>query len=304
MTDLATAYDRLSGNARGALWMLASALMFTLMATLVKYLGANYPATVQAFFRGAGSLLVLAPVILRDPRAAFHATRPGILWFRAFAGTTAMILAFYSYQHMPLADANALSFTRALWLVPLAVFVLRERVGVWRTGAVAVGFAGVLIMLQPSAHGISASPATFAALASALLFATTVTGMKVLTRDHSITTLTVWTATLGVLLTAPLAVLEWRWPTLLDFFLLSAMGVVGLASQYCYIKGMSLGETAAMAPIDYTRLIFALLVGFVIFDEVPDLTTMFGALIVIAATLFITLREVRLKKPAPPVRPD
>lgn len=292
------AAGRLSNNLRGSLWMLASALTFTAMASLIKYLGDDYSPALQTFYRQAAGLAVLTPIILRDPVAAFRTTRPGLLLFRALAATAAMVFGFYAYQEMPLAEANALSFTRTLWLAPLAIFVLRETIGPWRLGATLVGFVGVLVMLQPSPDKIIGLPAA-AALASAALLSITVTGMKIMTRDHSITVLTVWSAALGLLLAAPLALLQWRWPGPLDFILLSAMGVLGLMTQVCYIKGMSLGDAAAMAPIDYTRLIFALALGFVLFGEIPNPTTMLGALIVIAATLFITLRELRQAKPQP-----
>lgn len=304
MTDLRASYGRLSANVRGALWMLASAVTFTLMTSLIKFLGDDYSPALQTFYRQAAGLVVLLPLMIRDPRAAFHTTRPGILLFRALAGTVGMVLAFWAYQEMPLAEANALSFTRTLWIVPLAVFVLGEKIGAWRLGATLVGFVGVLIMLQPTIANAVGWPAA-AALGSAALFAMTVTGMKVMTRDHSVTVLTVWSAALGFVLAAPLALLEWRWPTPLDLALLSAMGVLGLATQMAYIKGMALGDAAAMAPIDYTRLVFAILFGFVMFQEVPNLITMAGALVVIGATLVITLREMRVKRqPPPPVRTE
>ncbi|HRO02253.1 MAG TPA: DMT family transporter, partial [Terricaulis sp.] len=138
-----------------------------------------------------------------------------------------------------------------------------------------------------------------AALASAALFATTVTGVKVLTRDHSITVLMVWAAILGFILSTPMALIEWRWPAPLDLLLLGAMGVLGVITQACYIKGMALGDAAAMAPIDYTRLVFAILFGLLLFQEVPNLVTMAGALIVIGSTLVITLRELRVKREPP-----
>jgi len=299
MVDLRAAYAGLSGNLRGALWMLASAVTFTLMTSLVKFLGENYSAAVQTFYRNAAGLIVLAPLILRDPRGALRTTRPGIVLYRALAGTLGMILAFWAYQEMPLAEANALSFTRTLWIVPLAIFVLHEKIGVWRLGATLVGFLGVLIMLQPSIANAVGWPAA-AALTSALLFATTVTGVKVLTRDHSTKVLIVWAAILGFMLSLPLAVLEWRWPSPLDLALLAAMGVLGLMTQACFIKGMSLGDAAAMAPIDYTRLVFAILFGLIFFQEVPNLITMAGAAIVIGSTLVITLREMRVKREPPP----
>ncbi len=303
MVDLGATYGRLSANMRGALWMLASAITFTLMTSLIKYLGADYSPALQTFYRQAAGLLVLAPIIVRDPVGAFRTSRPGILLFRSLAGTLGMVLAFWAYQEMPLAEANALSFTRTLWIVPLAIFVLGEKVGPWRLGATLIGFGGVLIMLQPSIANAVGWPAA-AALSSAALFAMTITGMKVMTRDHSVTVLMVWSAVLGFVLSIPLAVTEWRWPDPVDLALLAAMGVLGLVTQVCYIKGMALGDAAAMAPIDYTRLVFAILFGLVLFHEIPNLVTMLGALVVIGSTLVITLRDLHSKQQPPPVRTE
>ncbi|HEX2494067.1 MAG TPA: DMT family transporter [Steroidobacter sp.] len=301
MNDLSTAYDRLPPNSRGALWMLASAITFTVMTLLIKLLGREYPAALQTFYRQAAGLLVLAPLIVSNPRAAFHTTRLGLLLFRALAGTAAMILSFYAYQAMPLADANALSFTRTLWLVPLAAFVLKEPVGPRRITATMVGFLGALLMLQPSAAGHMGWPA-IAALSSAFLIALTVTGMKVMTRDHTTTTLMTWSATLGFVLAIPPALFVWRWPSMLDLLLLAAMGVLGTATQACYIKGMSEGQAAVMAPLDYTRLIFAVGLGYAWFGDIPNVLTMTGASIIVASTVYITWREAQLGKREAPAR--
>lgn len=288
---------RLAPNTRGALWMLASALGFTAMTTLIKFLGADYPAALQTFYRQAAGLLVLLPLIVRDWHGAFHTTRPGILLFRSAVGTVAMILSFYAFQKLPLAEANALSFTRTLWLVPLAAFVLKEPLGPIRIGAALVGFVGVLIMLRPGAgHGFGI--AQMAALASSLFFAMTITGMKVMTRDHSPFVLLVWSAVLGLVFALPPALFVWRWPAPVDLLLLAAMGVIGTFTQACYIKGMQIGDAAAMAPIDYTRLVFSALIGVLLFHEIPGWATIAGAGIVVASTLFITLREQQLARRA------
>lgn len=283
---------RLSGNVRGALWMLASAVTFTAMTTLIKYLGADYSAALQTFYRQAAGLLVLAPVIVRHRSAAFATTRPGILIFRASAGTIGMILSFYAYQKMPLADANALSFTRTLWMVPLAALILRERIGPLRIAAAVAGFAGVLLMVRPGAGGQFAMgiPA-LAMLAASFLFTFTVIGMKVMTRDHAPMVLLVWSAVLGAIFAIPGAVIDWRWPSLRDLGLLAAMGAIATLNQWCYIKGMQEGDAAAMAPLDYTRLVFAAAAGFLLFHELPGVWTMAGAAVVVAATAFITWRE-------------
>lgn len=289
----------MSPNLRGALWMLGSAVTFSVMTTLIKYLGNDYPAALQTFYRQAAGLVVLAPLILRHRGAAFATSKPGLLIFRSATGTVGMILSFYAFQNMPLADANALSFTRTLWLVPLAAFVIRERVGALRIGAAIVGFLGVLVMIRPGAGGdFTVGVPALAMLASAFLFAFTVTGMKVLTRDHSVTVILVWSAVLGLVLAIPGAILTWRVPNWTDFALLCAMGAIATANQFCYVKGMQAGDAAAMAPIDYTRLVFTAIAGFLLFHEVPSRWTWIGAGIVVASTLLITWREQVLARSA------
>ena len=284
----------MSANLRGAMWMVLSAVTFTAMTTLIKLLGKDYPAPLQAFYRQAAGLAVLAPWILRHPVRAFATTRPGILIFRSAAGTIGMLLQFYAFQKMPLADANALSFTRTLWLIPLAAFMLRERIGAHRLGAAVVGFLGVMLMLYTPGHGgFGVGVPQLCMLAAALLFAFTVTGMKALTRDHPPSTLLYWSAALGFVFALPLALLSWRWPTPGDLALLCLMGVIATVNQACYIKGMQAADAAAMAPIDYSRLIFSAIAGFFLFGEVPKGLTLAGAAIVIASTLYITLRETR-----------
>jgi drug/metabolite transporter (DMT)-like permease len=210
--------------------------------------------------------------------------------FRAGAGVIGMILQFYAFQKLPLADANALSFTRTLWLVPLAAIMLREAMGAHRIIAAIVGFVGVLVMLHPGGGGFVGVP-QLCMLTAALLFAFTVTGMKALTRDHPPSTLLYWSASLGLLFTLPFAFFAWRWPSPGDFVLLCLMGAIATVNQACYIKGMQVADATAMAPFDYTRLVFSAGIGFLVFGEVPGGLTLTGAAIVIGSTLYITWRE-------------
>lgn len=295
----AQATSRLAPNVEGALWMVASALGFTVMTTLIKYLGDDYPAALQTFYRQLAGFIVLLPIIIRLKGAAFATTRPGILLFRSSAGTLGMILSFYAFQKMPMADANALSFTRTLWLVPLAAIVVKETIGPLRIAAALAGFVGVLIMVRPGSGGsFAVGLPALAMLASSFLFAMTITGMKIMTRDHSPTVLLVWSATLGLVFGLPGALFVWRWPELPDLALLGLMGVMGTVTQACYIKGMSIGDAAAMAPIDYIRLVFTALAGFALFHEVPTIWTLAGASVVVASTLLITFREQQLSRAA------
>ncbi|WP_205452061.1 DMT family transporter [Sphingobium estronivorans] len=285
----------LTSNLRGATWMLASALVFTVLMVLVRYLGTSFPAPVQTFYRQLASFLVLMPLILKRGSAAFTASRPWVLCLLSGFGTAALGLSFYGFQKMSLAEANALSFTRALWLVPLAAIVVRERVGVMRIVALFAGFGGVLMMIRP-AEGLhfTIDAPTLAMLASAFLLAMTVVNLKLLTRDHSPTVILVWGAALGVLFTLPPALLVWRWPHGVDLALLTLLGVLATVQQAFFVKGIQLGDAAIMGSMDYSRLLFGAVAGYWLYHEVPGPWTLGGAVIIVASTLFITLHERRL----------
>ncbi len=290
--DIGARKAGLTPNVRGALWMLGSALAFVIMTTLVKYLGNDYSASLQTFYRQLAGVIILLPVIIRRRGAAFATTKPLILCLRSAVGVLGLTLSFYAFQKMPLADASALSFTRSLFLVPLVAFVVREPVGPLRIGAALVGFVGVLIMVRPGAGGhFAIGMPGLAMLLSSFLVAFTIAGMKVLTRTHTPTALLVWAAVWGVLFSIPGALLSWHWPDLKDLALLSAMGIFALINQACYIKGLQIGDAGAMAPIDYTRLVFATAAGFFLFHDVPSVWTITGAAVVVGSTLFITWRE-------------
>jgi drug/metabolite transporter (DMT)-like permease len=162
-----------------------------------------------------------------------------------------------------------------------------------------VGFLGVLLMVRPGAGGhLSMGGPAVVMLVSSFLSAFSVAGMKVMTRDHSPMVLLVWSAALGLLMGIPGAFFTWRWPEPFDLLLLGAMGVLGTITQGCYIKGMSIGDAAAMAPIDYIRLVFTVIVGLTLFHEIPSVWTVAGAGIVVVSTLFITWREMQASKAA------
>lgn len=278
--------------------MVLSAVSFVAMTSVVKHLGQDYPAVLQNLYRQSASLLFVLPFILRAPRKTLASTRMPLLLFRAGCSMVGMTLQLYSFQTLPLAQANALSFTRPLWIVPLAALVLREAVGLSSVAAVLLGFGGVLLMLTPWDQSRGFGLPEAAALGAAFVLALSITGMKSLTRDHSPLTVLAWSTILGVLFNLPGALLVWRWPSPGDLGLLALMGVFSAINQATFIKGMSVGDAAVMAPLDYTRLLFAVLAGFVLFGEVPAALTVAGAVVVVAATLSITWREQHLAKRA------
>lgn len=289
----------LSPNIVGALWILMSTIIFAVSASLVKYTGTHYTPFVQAFYRQLPALIFMLPVMIRlGPRGLWSPHWVNLL-YRSAAGGCAMLLTYYAYQKMPLVSATALSFTRALWLAPLAWIILREKIGLTRTVATVVGFAGILVMLGPeAASGLKVGLPAGAMLLAAFLIATSVIGLKDMAGRISTTVLMCWSTTIGTLVVLPPALLNWRWPDPLDLTLLAATSVTGLVAQACYIQGMRVGEASVVASVDYTRLIFVAVLGYVVFNEIPTGWTVAGGCIVVASTLGLTLREQRLARRA------
>jgi len=280
-------------NARGALWMLASGLTYSLAMALVKLLGDDYSSATQNMVRQGLGFVILLPFILRSPRMAFTMRRPAIMLARCAATSVSIILAFNSFHALGLAEANALSFTRALFLVPLAALLLGESMDRHKALATAAGFGGVLIILAPgSPHSLIGWPAAQGLLA-ALLVSWSIISVKSMTRDHSDLALLTWSTLLGGLFTAPFALMSWRTPTLEDTALLGLMGLLGVVTQACYIRGMALGEAGLMAPLDYVRILFTTLLGYVMFSELPTGNSYAGIAVIIATALYVTMHGRR-----------
>lgn len=294
--DLKARFLALPPNLRGMAWILASAVLFTVMATLVKILGERLSSFEVAFFRSFTAILLVFPLMMRHGWSGFYTRRPWFHLLRGLLGSTGMMCGFYAFVHLPLATASAISFSRTLFLVPLAILFVGERVGPRRLAATLVGFVGVLIILRPSA---TMDPAALVAVLSALVIAGGVTCVKLLSREDGPMILLFSSSLIGVVATAIPAAMVWVTPTWGELFGLALMGGFGVAAQSCFIRAYSIGEVSALAPVDYTRLIFATLVGFFLFDTLPDLWAFVGSAVIVGSTLYITLREAGKSRSGP-----
>jgi drug/metabolite transporter (DMT)-like permease len=273
-----------------AMWMLASILASTIELMLVHGLGPGWPAPLQLFWRQASGLLILAPFIARAGKAAFITSSPGIILFRSVAAMLALALWIYALSHLPLATATTLSFTRPLWIVLLASFILGERIGTVRGLAVCLGFVGVLVMVQPGAS-TQAPLAQAAAVGASLLFAFSFVSIKAMTSGNDPLVITVYSCLLGTLFTAAPAVWLWRAPTLLEGLTLFGLGITSLTAFFCMLRALSLQGAASLMPLDYLRLPLAVLLGFAVFGERPGLAALAGGAIILLAALTTTVGE-------------
>ncbi|SLN12270.1 DMT family transporter [Oceanibacterium hippocampi] len=288
----------LAPNVRGALWVIAAGILGSLMGMLIKLVGTRIDSAQIVFFRSAFGLVAVMPFVIRGGRRSLRTRRPVIHLVRGVLGLTGMSCLFYSLTQLPLADATALTFTKPLFLIVLAVLFLGEAVNWRRWSATAVGFLGVLIIMRPDT-GID--PAVFVALAGAFLVACVAVLIKRMSATETQVSMIFYFGVIVTTLSLVPALLVWKNPTPIEFGALILTGFLGTAAQSCMIRGFTFGEATAVAPFDYGRLLYAGLIGYVVFAEIPDRWAIVGALVIVGSTLYIAYREARLgKRRVPP----
>lgn len=281
-------------NVRGGLWMLVAAGMFSVMVTIIKIIGSRLSIFEILFFRQLVMTILVAPVIFRGLPQSLQTKRPSLQALRIVAATTAMTLGFSAFIHLPLSEATAIGFSKTMFITILAILFLKEKVGIRRWGAVVIGFIGVVIMITPEDgwHTFSGFNIwSLAALASAACAGLVMVIIRRLSQvDQAITILSYQAIFVGLLMIVP-TILLWVTPTLEEWLWLGLLGLVSVIAQAANIRAYKAGEATAVSSIDYTRLVYASILGFLIFSEIPDLNTMIGAAVIIAASLYTLQRE-------------
>ena len=246
------------------------------------------------FLRSAFLTVFILPPALA--RGGIATARPFAHFGRGVIGLAGFVCMIYAIAHAPLADVTALTFTKQLFMVPLAIVLLGEAVGWRRWGAVLVGFLGVLVMVRPG--DAEFDWALVAALGNGFLTAWVAIMLKRLSRTERPETMVFYFGFFSALLTAIPAGLAWTWPGAWDWAIVIAASLSGTFGQSFTVRGWALGEASVMAPMGYVYLIWVALLGFFIFAEVPTIWTLLGSFVIIAATLYIALRESRARAAA------
>ena len=291
------------GNVRGTLWMALAALVFAMMNALIRRVGADLHGFEIAFFRSVFGVMFLVPMIASaGGLKVLKTARPKLHVLRAICGATTMLLSFYAFTRLPLANATTLTFSQPLFLLALAPFLLGETVGWHRRIAAAVGFGGVLIAAQPGAEGFSIASA--AMLAAALAMAFGMVCVKFLARTDSSLSIMGWFSVAAVIAAFGPALAVWRHPTPGELALLVATGALGTCGQYFYVRAYRIGEASVVAPFNFLQLPFAAGFGYALFGETPGWSTLVGGLVIVASVLYIMRREAVVhRKFQPPSSP-
>ncbi len=279
-------------NSRGAVWIIAAAACFSLMAVCVKAAGRTLPVFELIVLRTVFAVLFLTPLCYRVGRGVLVTRhwKPHIV--RSVLGIGGAASFYFAVAHLELALVTTLGFTRTLFIIVLALIFLGEVIRWRRSLATAVGFVGVLICMQPGTA--SFDPWTLAGLSFALFAAGVTTAIKRLTVTESPLTILIYTYLLmGVIALVP-ALLTWHAPDATELCLMALIAAFSIIAQGCVIQGLKIGELTALAPFEYSRLLFAALFGYLFFAEVAGLNTWMGAAVIVMSTLYIALREAQL----------
>jgi drug/metabolite transporter (DMT)-like permease len=269
--------------------MVFGIFLFAVNDTVGKWLVATYTVGQVLLIRSLFALAVLVPFVKREGVGPWRdAPSPRLQILRVLLSTCEVAFFYWAVTYLPLADVMTYYLAGPIYVAALSAMVLGERLDKFRWAAVLVGFAGVLVALDPSAATLT-WPALIALLGS-LFFA----GMMVTTRKLRGTSDTVLVAGqmgAALILGVILAPIGWVTPTAPDFVLLGLLGVVALVAHACVNRSLKLAPASVVVPYQYTLIIWAIFFGWLVFGDVPEPNMLAGAGMIVAAGLAIFLRE-------------
>jgi drug/metabolite transporter (DMT)-like permease len=280
------------------LYMATAAIAMVLMHALVRHVSSELHPFQAAFFRNLFGLAFVLPLLAREGLAQLKPRRPGLLLLRGVTDAGAMLAFFSALSLAPLATVTALSFTAPLFATILAIPILGEVVGLRRALSVLVGFAGALVVIRPGAEGLVTAGAAMT-LFSACFWGLALCLIKLLSRTETSVAITFYAATALIPVTLVAALPVWRTPSPEMLGWLVALGALGTIGQLSLSQAMRLADATVVLPIDFTRLLWSAVLGFVLFAEVPDVATFVGGTVIFASVVYNAYRERARHRRAP-----
>ena len=283
---------------RGILFMVLATALFAGASASSKWLVAIYPIGEVLFLRSLSSFAVCAAVMLPVTGiGVFATTRPRAHMARGLSQSISQFSLLVAFSLMPLAGAVAINFSSPLFAALVSIVWLRERATAARWSALIIGFCGVLIVTNPGANSLTVG-ALFA-LINAVMYGSVTVAVRGMTRTESANTLVIWQLTVLTFFHAFLLFFGWRTPTPLDALMLFGTGLTNAVGQWFWTKALHLAPAAAVTPFYYLMLVWALMIGFVVWGDVPSLSLLIGSVIVVVTGLSLFLREARLQRAKP-----
>jgi drug/metabolite transporter (DMT)-like permease len=283
----------------GILYMVSATIVFAVSSAVSKWLVASYPVGEVLFTRTSVALLTCALFILpHTGLAVFRTQRLRHHVLRSVSQGCSQTFLLIAFSLMPLAGATAINFSSPLFATLASALLLKETVGLARWLALLVGFGGVLIVTAPGAGAYQVG-ALFA-LANAILYGSVTAGVRGMTTTESAQTLTLYQLALLTGFFALLLPLGWTSPTPVDAAWIVFNGASNAVGQYWWTRALHLAPASAVAPFNYLSLIWASILGFAIWGDVPTVSLVIGSAVVVASGLFLFWRESNARRPKLP----
>jgi len=279
-----------------SLLVIAAFLTFTAMAVLVRLAAEHLAVIVIVFIRQLMTMLLMTPFFWLNRLQIRHPAGLGLHALRGVTAVGAMLCGLSAVVYVPLADVTAIQMTEVLFITALAALLLGESVGWRRWLATAVGFAGVLVMLQPFAGGIE--PFMLVALLGAGFGAGAVISLRLGAMHDSTVTVLFYQGIVVIVLSAPLAFWFWTPPTLEALRIVLLMSVIMAVGQWLFTTALRMGQASSLAPLNYLRLLMMAVVGYWVYDEVPSIVTALGALLIVGSASYTIHRNAQLRRAA------
>ena len=282
---------------RAILLAVFAGFAFTLSFACIKALGKEIPVQQVMLFRMSFGVFVLLPILIRAPNGILKTSRPLDHLYRIVAGFTSMVLVYWAAARMPLSVLTATQFMMPLFVTVFSVPLLKESVGWRRTAATLVGFGGVVLMVHPAEAGILNIDAAYgAAIVAALFYALAVIAMRQLGQTEPAIRTTFYFSVVAAVASGVGCLFEWVNPMPYQWLLLIGTGIAGGLGQFAMVAAYKMAPASVVAPFDYVQLIWATVIGFIIWVEIPTLEAFSGAVVVIAAGLYIFRREALVRQ--------
>jgi drug/metabolite transporter (DMT)-like permease len=286
----------LSGNLRSIQAMLAAVLMFSIMDTMMKLLSAEFPAMQVAALRALASLPLVCIWVAwrggfrRGGARSIMQVRWPLHLMRAAIGIVMLALFAFGVRGLSLAEAYTIFFVGPILITALSVFVLKERVNRARWIAIAVGMAGVLVVLRPSGDGFL-TLGGLAILVAAVCYAVSAVAGRILARSDSSEQMVFWLMLMMAVGATALAAPSWTAVAPRHLPLLAGLAVSGFLAQLAITEAFNHGEASVVAPFEYTALACGILIDWILWQTLPDKYTLIGATIIIGSGLYLIRHE-------------
>ena len=287
---------KLSPQIKGAIFATLAALSMSTSMSLAKNLDKELPTSLIVFVRSLFGLMFFVPFLVKNRAEFVRSTNHRLQFIRVIFVVSSMLCTYYTYRHLPIAFATSIGMTSALFTTVFSAIILNDKIGIHKWMVIFVGYCGVIMVIKPTSYVIDF--AVLVAIMANIFAALAIISAKVLSRSDSTVTIMFYSNIGITLLSFVINSYNCGWQSLNtnEIGILLLTGAFGITTQFCSLTALKYGSPSFLAPFEYTRMFFAVVIGFIIFHEVPPILVIVGSLLIIISTYVLTYLEQKNQK--------